>query len=77
MSQALARLERGDLKLGAPGVEERLRQVQLAVRRAAGAVVFAGLLVAGVQLRLAGDQTAASVLLAGAGLAAVWVLLAR
>jgi predicted unusual protein kinase regulating ubiquinone biosynthesis (AarF/ABC1/UbiB family) len=75
ISQALARLERGDLTVGAPRAEERLRHIERAVRRLTGAVVFAALLVAGVQLRLAGDHTAATVLLAGAALTGVWVLL--
>jgi predicted unusual protein kinase regulating ubiquinone biosynthesis (AarF/ABC1/UbiB family) len=77
LAQALARLERGDLSVGAPRVEDRLRGVELALRRVAGAVVFAGLLLAGVQLQLAGEALAGGLLLAGAALAAVWVLLAR
>jgi len=77
LAQALARLERGDLSVGAPRVEHRLRGIEAALRRVAGTVVFAGLLLAGVQLRLAGEATAGAALLVGAALAAGWMLLVR
>ncbi len=77
LAQALARLERGDLSVGAPRVENRLRGIETALRRVAGAVIFAGLLLAGVQLRLAGEAAAGAALLIAAALAAGWMLLVR
>jgi predicted unusual protein kinase regulating ubiquinone biosynthesis (AarF/ABC1/UbiB family) len=77
LEQALARLERGDLTLGVPRVEARLSGIETALRRVTGAVVFTGLLLAGVQLRLAGEAAAGAALLAGAALAAVWTVFVR
>jgi predicted unusual protein kinase regulating ubiquinone biosynthesis (AarF/ABC1/UbiB family) len=75
LESALARLERGDVSLSVPRLERQLSGVEAALRRVAGAVVFAGLLLAGVQLVLASQVAGGWLLLGGAALAAVWLVL--
>jgi predicted unusual protein kinase regulating ubiquinone biosynthesis (AarF/ABC1/UbiB family) len=74
LESALARLERGDVSLSVPRLERQLGGVEAALRRVAGAVVFAGLLLAGVQLVLASQVAGGWLLLSGAALAAAWLL---
>jgi predicted unusual protein kinase regulating ubiquinone biosynthesis (AarF/ABC1/UbiB family) len=74
LESTLARLERGDVSLNVPRLERQLGGVEAALRRVTAAVVFAGLLLAGVQLVLASQALAGWVLLGGAGLAALWMV---
>jgi predicted unusual protein kinase regulating ubiquinone biosynthesis (AarF/ABC1/UbiB family) len=74
LERALTRLERGQVSLGVPRVERQLAALNTGLRRVAAAVVFAGLLLAGVQLVLGGQVWPGGVLLGGAGLAALWML---
>ncbi|MCC6191532.1 MAG: AarF/ABC1/UbiB kinase family protein [Anaerolineales bacterium] len=75
LESALARLERGDVSLSVPRLEAQLGDLNRALRRVGAAVVFAGLLLAGVQLVVAGQTWAGGLGLAGASLAALWMLL--
>lgn len=59
----LAKMEQGQLAVRDPGMEEGLRSLERSLRRMAGAVMFAALLLAGVQLFLAGQAVLAWVLL--------------
>ena len=61
---------------GAAGWDDGAR-AELAVRRMVGGVLFAALLVGGVQLYLAEQMLFGGALLAGAGLTLVWVMTAR
>lgn len=47
----ISRLDRGELAVRSPEVEQRLRTVDRSVRRTTSAIVFAALLIAGVLLR--------------------------
>ena len=73
----LSRMERGELDVRVPQVAERLGRMELTIRRATGAVIFAALLISGVQFYLAGQITVGQALLAGAGVVLVWMILAR
>jgi hypothetical protein len=53
-----------------------VERLELAVRRMVGGMIFAALLVGGVQLYLAGELLFGGVMLAGAALALGWVALA-
>ncbi|MCX6025528.1 MAG: AarF/UbiB family protein, partial [Chloroflexi bacterium] len=72
--QALAaRIDRGELEMRAPELERRVARRESAMRKTAGAVVFAALLAGGVQLYLGGAPVPASLLFAGAALALGYV----
>lgn len=64
----LAKMERGELITRDPEMAEGLRRVERSMRRAGSAIIFAALLLAGVQLFLAGFTALAWVLLGLAGL---------
>lgn len=74
LETVLARLQQGELSLGVPRVERQLAALNAALRRVAAAVVFTGLLLAGVQLLVAQQALAAGLLLGGAGLTALWLV---
>ncbi len=71
----LQKMERGDLSVRDPQLTEQMQRVEIAVRRATSAVVFAALLLGGVQLSLGGQTTLAVIFLAAAGLALVWLMI--
>jgi predicted unusual protein kinase regulating ubiquinone biosynthesis (AarF/ABC1/UbiB family) len=73
----LGQLERGELAVQVPRLARLISRLEQSIRRTAGGVVFAALLMGGVQLHLAGQVVFGSVLFAGAGLALLWVILAR
>ena len=73
----LGRMERGELEVRMPDLAERLDQIELAGRRMMGGVIFAALLIGGVQLYLAGQMAFAAALFAGALAALGWVILTR
>jgi predicted unusual protein kinase regulating ubiquinone biosynthesis (AarF/ABC1/UbiB family) len=50
-----ARIDRGELSVRNPELEQRMRAVDVSIRRATSAVLFVGLLVAGVLVRPADD----------------------
>ncbi|MCX6494410.1 MAG: AarF/UbiB family protein [Actinobacteria bacterium] len=50
-----ARIDRGELSVRNPELEQRMRAVDVSIRRATSAVLFAGLLVAGVLVRPSDD----------------------
>ncbi len=64
----LRKMESGQLAVQIPELTQQTRTLDKALRRVVNAVVFAGLLLGGVQLRLAGETTFGGVLLAFAGL---------
>ncbi len=71
----LSKLERGEVAVRVPQLTEQVGRLELAVRRMVGGLIFAALLVGGVQLYLAGQIWVGGVLLAGAATALVWVVL--
>jgi len=77
-AQALAaRIERGELEMRAPELERRVARLESAMRKTAGAVVFAALLAGGVQFYLGAALVPATVLFAGAVFALGYVAFGR
>ncbi len=66
----LAKLDRSELALQVPKVEEQLGRLELTIRRMMGAVLCAAGVLGAVQLEIAGHEVAAA-WLAGAALAAL------
>ena len=76
--QTLAtRMERGELEMRAPELERRVARLESAMRKTAGAVVFAALLAGGVQFYLGAALVPASIMFAGAAFALGYVAFAR
>ena len=75
VESALDKLERGDLTMHDPKLTRQVKGLEQALSRAAGAVIFASLLLGGVQLYLGGATTVAYALFGGAVLTLAWILL--
>lgn len=73
----LVKMERGELAVRVPQLIARVDRIELAIRRLVGAVIFAALVMGGLQLHLAGHVRVGTVLLAGAGIALAWAILLR
>ena len=73
----LGQLERGEIAVQVPRLSRLISRLEQTIRRMAGGVVFAALLIGGVQLYLAEQVALGGVLFAGAGLALLWVIFAR
>jgi predicted unusual protein kinase regulating ubiquinone biosynthesis (AarF/ABC1/UbiB family) len=69
----LRKMEQGELDVRLPQLVERVERLELAARQMVGGVIFAALLVSGVQLYLAGHTVFGGVLLAGAVATLLWV----
>lgn len=77
MDRILVRMERGDLTVQAPEVSRQVTRLESALRQATAAILFAAMLLGGIQLYLAGEVTFGQVLIAGAGLCLLGVVLSR
>jgi predicted unusual protein kinase regulating ubiquinone biosynthesis (AarF/ABC1/UbiB family) len=73
----LGRMERGELDVRVPELTNVVVRLERAVRRGVGGVVFAALLMSGVQLYLAGHVVFAAGLLACALISLAWMILSR
>jgi predicted unusual protein kinase regulating ubiquinone biosynthesis (AarF/ABC1/UbiB family) len=73
----LDKLERGDLAVQVPQLTAEVKNLEHAVDRMAAGLVFAALLLGGVQIYLAGETSLAIVLMAAAGLTLLWILFRR
>jgi hypothetical protein len=73
----LSKLNRSELSLQVPRVEEQLGRLELTMRRLAGAVISASSLLGAVQLYVSGQITASAWLAAGALVALIWSLTRR
>jgi predicted unusual protein kinase regulating ubiquinone biosynthesis (AarF/ABC1/UbiB family) len=71
----LGRMERGDLEVRVPQIAEQIGRLELAVRRMVGGVIFAALLVGGVQLYLSGQMGLGGLFFMGAALTLLWIVL--
>ena len=76
MESMLSKMERGNIAVRAPEVSRQVEHLEHAIQRVAGSIVFSALLLAGVQLTLAGQSTFGLVLLIGSGISLLWVLFA-
>jgi hypothetical protein len=70
-------MERGELDVRVPELTQGIVRLERAIRRGVGGVVFAALLMSGVQLYLAGHVVFAAGLLACALISLVWMVLSR
>jgi len=77
LDRVLEMVERGKLDVRVPELSGHLRRVEIGMRRMVYALIFAALLMGGVQLYLADKYVATGVLFGGAFLSLVWVLLTR
>jgi predicted unusual protein kinase regulating ubiquinone biosynthesis (AarF/ABC1/UbiB family) len=73
----LEKLERGDLAVRVPELTDQVKDLEHAVNRMVGGFVFAALLLAGVEVYLAGEIQFAIILLAAAALTLTWILFHR
>jgi len=76
MDTMLSKMERGDIAVRAPEVSRQVEHLEQAIHRVAGSIVFAALLLAGIQLSLAGQNDWGLVLLISSGISLLWVILA-
>jgi len=77
LDRVLDMVERGKLDVRVPELTQHLRRVEATMRRMISALVFAALLMGGVQLYLADKLNVAGILFGGAFLSLLWVLLTR
>ena len=74
LDSTLTKLERGKIAMQNPDLERRLENMERANRKLIGAVVFAALLLGGIQLTLGGADLFGGVLLALSALTAGWMI---
>lgn len=77
MESALGKIERDELGVRIPKLESQLGGLELTLRRIVYALIFAALLISGVQLQLGDEILFARLLYAGAIIVLVGLLLAR
>jgi predicted unusual protein kinase regulating ubiquinone biosynthesis (AarF/ABC1/UbiB family) len=64
----LEKMERGDMSVRDPQLTEQMRRIERSLRRAAWSLVFAALLMGGIQLYLTDSSIFGGILMAGAGI---------
>lgn len=74
MDRLVTRMEQGNLEVRTPDLKNGVDRLDRGVNRLAGAVIFAALLLAAVQLFIAGEVTLSGILAGAALLALLWVL---
>jgi len=77
MESALGKIERDELGVRIPQLESRLGGLELSLRRIVYALIFAALLISGVQLQLGGELLFARLLYGGAIVVLLGLLLAK
>ena len=77
LDRVLDIVEHGKLNVAVPELNRHLRRLEAGMRRMVGALVFAALLMGGVQLYLADRFIPAGILYGGAALSLLWVIFAR
>ncbi|MEW5868676.1 MAG: AarF/UbiB family protein [Chloroflexota bacterium] len=73
MDSVLSKAERGEIAVHVPEVNQQTRRLETALYQVAGAIIFAVLLVTGIQLYLAGQLALSLLPLVGAGLSLLWL----
>ncbi len=76
MESALEKIERDDVGVRIPGLDAQLGGIELSLRRILYALIFAALLISGVQLQLGGELLFARLLYAGSIIILVGMLFA-
>jgi predicted unusual protein kinase regulating ubiquinone biosynthesis (AarF/ABC1/UbiB family) len=74
LDSTLTKLERGKIAIRTPELERRLSRLEQSNRKQVGAVIFAALLLGGIQLILGEVMVPGSILLAGAAITLGWIL---
>jgi predicted unusual protein kinase regulating ubiquinone biosynthesis (AarF/ABC1/UbiB family) len=75
MESALSKIERGEVAIKAPDIEQQVAGLNNAIRQVVMGIVFAALLLGGIQLRIAEDDLLGNVLLVAAGLSLGWLFI--
>lgn len=73
----LAKMEKGEMAVHTPQLEAPINRLQRSVTRLTGGIIFAALLVSGIQVYLAGDFILGGVLFIISGMVLLWVLFYR
>lgn len=76
LEAVMDQLQKGDLRVQVPELQDHLQGIEKNLQRLTGSIVFAALLLGGVQLILAG-QTIGGITLIGAALISFLVLILR
>ena len=74
-NRILETMERDGLAVRAPDISRQMGRLERSLSRVLGAIVFAALLLGGIQLELGGRRMFAVILLVGAGLTLAWLIL--
>ena len=77
IDKLLVKMERGEMSVQAPHLEAPIIRLQRAVTRLTGGIIFAALLLGGVQVYLSGDVILGGFLLGLSGIVLLWVLFHR
>jgi predicted unusual protein kinase regulating ubiquinone biosynthesis (AarF/ABC1/UbiB family) len=75
MESTLNKIDRGEIAIKAPEIEQQVSGINRAIRQVVVGIVFAALLLGGIQLRIATDALLGDILLVGAGLSLVWLVI--
>jgi predicted unusual protein kinase regulating ubiquinone biosynthesis (AarF/ABC1/UbiB family) len=75
MESALSKIERGEVAIKAPDIEQQVAGLNNAIRQVVMGIIFAALLLGGIQLRIAEDDLLGNVLLVAAGLSLGWLFI--
>ena len=77
LDSMLLKLERGEVSVRTPETSQQTQRLERAMRRLTGSVVFAALLLGGVQFILGQQQWPGIILLSGAGITFIWLIFNR
>ena len=77
VDRVLDQADRGGLSARTPDLSRQVQRLEQSLNRLWGAVVFAALLLGGVQLEMGGRREFALILLVGAGFALLWLIWPR
>lgn len=75
MDSVLARMERGDIAVHTPDIVQQAQLLEGAIRQVTTGIIFAALLLGGIQLYLGEQQTIGGILLLGALTSLFWLLI--
>jgi predicted unusual protein kinase regulating ubiquinone biosynthesis (AarF/ABC1/UbiB family) len=70
----LAKMEKGEIAVKTPDVSLQVSRLEMAVRRFVGGIIFAALLLGGVQLHISGHTFYAGILFVGSGVSLLWII---
>jgi len=73
----LSKMEKGEMAVQTPQLEAPIKSLQRAVTRLTGGIIFAAILIGGIQVYLTGDVILGGVLLFSSGIVLLWVLFYR